>query len=69
MLIPVITLDFQRTGFGLFSDLLDRALWDKALEGRRAQESWLIFKNHLLQTWERFNPTKRKSDKNARKSA
>jgi len=43
------TLDFRRTDFGLFRDLLDRIPWDKALEGRGTQESWLILKNHLLQ--------------------
>ena len=42
------TLDFRRADFGLFRDPLGRAPWDKALEGRGAQESWLIFKDHLL---------------------
>ncbi|PKU48058.1 dtw domain-containing protein 2 [Limosa lapponica baueri] len=32
------TLDFRRADFGLSRDLLGRVLWDKALEGRRAQE-------------------------------
>ncbi|KFQ04942.1 hypothetical protein N329_07333, partial [Haliaeetus albicilla] len=61
------TLDFRRADFGLFRDLLGRVPWDKALEGRGAQESWLIFKDHLLQAQERCIPTKRKSGKNARK--
>ncbi|GAB0178660.1 hypothetical protein GRJ2_000331300 [Grus japonensis] len=43
------TLDFRRADFGLFRDLLGRTPWDKALEGRGAQDSWLIFKGHLLQ--------------------
>ncbi|GAB0204868.1 mitochondrial enolase superfamily member 1 [Grus japonensis] len=34
------TLDFRRADFGLFRDLLGRVPWDKALEGRGAQESW-----------------------------
>jgi len=42
------TLDFRRAGFGLFKDLLCRVPWNKSLEGREAQESWLIFKDHLL---------------------
>ena len=46
------TLDFRRADFGLFRGLLGRVRWDKALEGRRAQESWLIFKDHLLQAQE-----------------
>ena len=33
------TLDFRRADFGLFRDLLGRVPWDKALEGRGAQES------------------------------
>ncbi|GAB0199978.1 hypothetical protein GRJ2_002463200 [Grus japonensis] len=63
------TLDFRRADFGLFRDLLGRVPWDKALEGRRAQDSWLIFKGHLLQAQERCIPTKRKSGKNSRRPA
>ncbi|GAB0202872.1 hypothetical protein GRJ2_002752800 [Grus japonensis] len=55
------TLDFQRADFSLFRDLLGRIPWDKALEGRGAQDSWLIFKGHLLQAQERCIPTKRKA--------
>ncbi|GAB0208651.1 hypothetical protein GRJ2_003330800 [Grus japonensis] len=57
------TLDFRRADFGLFRDLLGRIPWDKALEGRGAQDSWLVFKGHLLQAQERCIPTKRKSSK------
>ncbi|GAB0179465.1 hypothetical protein GRJ2_000411800 [Grus japonensis] len=46
------TLDFRRADFGLFRDLLGRVPWDKALEGRGAQDSWLVFKHHLLQAQE-----------------
>jgi len=46
------TLDLRRADFGLLRDLLGRIPWDKALEGRGAQESWLIFKDHLLQVQE-----------------
>ena len=42
-------LDFKRTDSGLFRDLLGRILWDTALERGGVQESWLIFKHHLLQ--------------------
>jgi len=38
-----------------------------SLEGRGAQESWSIFKDHLLQAQERCIPTKRKSGRNARR--
>ncbi|GAB0207839.1 mitochondrial enolase superfamily member 1 [Grus japonensis] len=61
------TLDFRRADFGLFRDLLGRIPWDKALEGRGAQDSWLIFKGHLLQAQERCIPTKRKSSKNTKR--
>ena len=54
------TLDFRRADFGLFRDLLGRVPWDTALEGRGAQESWLIFRDHLLQAQEWCIPTKRK---------
>ena len=63
------TLDLRRADFGLFRDLLGRVPWDKALEGRGAQESWVIFKDHLLQAQERCIPTKRKSGKNATRPA
>ncbi|GAB0176082.1 hypothetical protein GRJ2_000073400 [Grus japonensis] len=63
------TLDFRRADFGLFRDLLGRIPWDKALEGRGAQESWMGFKGQLLQAQERCIPTKRKSGKNARRPA
>ncbi|GAB0182547.1 hypothetical protein GRJ2_000720000 [Grus japonensis] len=46
------TLDFRRADFGLFRDLLGRIPWDKVLEGRGAQDSWLVFKGHLLQAQE-----------------
>ncbi|GAB0206751.1 mitochondrial enolase superfamily member 1 [Grus japonensis] len=61
------TLDFGRADFGLFRDLLARIPWDKALEGRGSQDSWLIFKGHLLQAQERCIPTKRKSGKNTKR--
>ncbi|GAB0184642.1 mitochondrial enolase superfamily member 1 [Grus japonensis] len=63
------TLDFRRVDFGLFRDLLGRVPWDKALEGRGAQESWLIFKDHLLQAQERCITMKRQSGKTTRKPA
>ncbi|GAB0204419.1 mitochondrial enolase superfamily member 1 [Grus japonensis] len=63
------TLDFRRADFDLFRDLLGRIPWDKALEGRGAQDSWLIFKHHLLQAQERCIPTKRESSKNTQRPA
>ncbi|GAB0176269.1 mitochondrial enolase superfamily member 1 [Grus japonensis] len=63
------TLDFRRADFGLFRDLLGRIPWDKALQGRGAQDSWLISKGHLLQAQERCIPAKRKSGTNTRRPA
>ncbi|GAB0208476.1 hypothetical protein GRJ2_003313300 [Grus japonensis] len=60
-------LDFRRADLGLFRDLLGRIPWDKALEGRGAQASWLVFKGHLLQAQERCIPAKRKSGKNTKR--
>ncbi|GAB0183676.1 hypothetical protein GRJ2_000832900 [Grus japonensis] len=48
----IISLDFRREDFGLFRDLLGRVPWDKALEGKGAQDSWLVFKDDLLQAQE-----------------
>ena len=46
------TLDFRTADLGLFRHPLGRVPWDKALEGRGAQESWLILKDQLLQAQE-----------------
>ena len=46
------TRDFRGADFGLFRDLLGRVPWGTALEERGAQESWLIFKDPLLQAQE-----------------
>ncbi|KFV17142.1 hypothetical protein N339_01295, partial [Pterocles gutturalis] len=63
------TLDFRRVDFGILRDLLGRGPWDKAQEGRGAQERWLKFKDHFLHAQGRCIPTKRKAGKNARKPA
>ncbi|KFV19046.1 hypothetical protein N340_08358, partial [Tauraco erythrolophus] len=62
-------LSLRKADFGLFRDLLGRVQWDKALEGRGAQESWIIFKDHLLQAQEQYIPTKRKSGRNTKRPA
>jgi len=63
------TLDFRRADFGLLRDLLGRIPWDKALEGGGAQESWSVFKDHLLQAQERCILAKRKSGRSTRRPA
>lgn len=63
----IITLDFSRVGFGFSKDLLETALWDKAKEG--VQESYLIFKDRLLQAQGQSIAMSRKSGKNVRSPA
>ncbi|KFQ42530.1 hypothetical protein N333_10137, partial [Nestor notabilis] len=60
-------LDFKRADFGLFGNLLSKVLWDIVLEGRGAQDCWLIFKDHLLHAQERCIPTRRKCGRRARR--
>ncbi|GAB0184015.1 hypothetical protein GRJ2_000866800 [Grus japonensis] len=57
-------LDFRRAHFSLFRESHGILPWDKVLEGRGAQDSWLVFKGPLLQAQEQCIPTKRKSGKN-----
>ncbi|GAB0204618.1 mitochondrial enolase superfamily member 1 [Grus japonensis] len=63
------SLDFRRTNFGLFKDLLGRIPWVRALEGRGVQESWSIFKHHFLQAQDWCIPKNRKSSKGGRRLA
>ncbi|PKU33655.1 hypothetical protein llap_16036 [Limosa lapponica baueri] len=63
------TLDFRRADFGLLRYLTHRVTWEKVLEGRGAQESWTVLKDHLLQDQERCIPKKKKSGKKARRPA
>ncbi|KAK4828634.1 hypothetical protein QYF61_000282 [Mycteria americana] len=59
----ITTLEFRRTSFSLLKDLVGRFPWEKALERRRVQGSWLIFKDHLLQVQEWSILMNRKSSK------
>ncbi|PKU28198.1 glycerol kinase [Limosa lapponica baueri] len=52
------TLDFRRADIGVLRYLHGRVTWEKALEGRGAQESWLVFKDHLPQAQEQCIPRK-----------
>jgi len=53
------TLGFRRADLELFRELLGRVTWEKALEGKGAQESWSIFKDHLLQAQKPVHPEKK----------
>lgn len=40
-------MNFRRADFGFFRDLLGRVLWDKPLEGRGTQESYLGYHSRI----------------------
>ena len=43
------SLDYRIADFGLLKDLLGRIPQEMVMEKRTDQESWLIFRDHLLQ--------------------
>ncbi|KGL80537.1 hypothetical protein N309_03760, partial [Tinamus guttatus] len=63
------TMDFRRANFSLFRDLLGRIPWASALEGRGAQESWLVFKRHFLHAQQQCIPVCKKSGRGGRRPA
>ena len=63
--IRTIAFHFWRADFKLFRDLLWTIPWDVAKKRKAVQESWLIFKDHLLQTQETSISTRRKSAQTA----
>ena len=63
----ITSLDFRGADSGLFSDHLGRVPWDKTLEGRGAQESYL--KDCLFQLLKEWIPVSRKSGRNGRRPA
>ena len=65
----ITALDFSRANFGLFKQLLGEIPWDRVLEGKRAQDSWLAFEGHLFQAQDQSIPTGRKSRKGTRRPA
>lgn len=46
----ITTLDFRRTEFSFFKDMLVRISGVTALEGNEVQKSWLVFMDYLLKT-------------------
>ncbi|KFP90859.1 hypothetical protein N311_02457, partial [Apaloderma vittatum] len=65
----IATLDFRRANFGLFKQLLGETPWDRELEGKGAQESWSVFKDHFFQAQNQGIPAGRKSIKRSRRPA
>lgn len=43
------TMDYRIADFGLLKDLLGRMMQEMVMERKADQESWLIFRDHLLQ--------------------
>ena len=62
-------IDFRRAGSGLFKGIITGVLWHITVERSGAQESWLVFKDYLLQGKDGSILTNRKSSENARKLA
>lgn len=54
-------LGFRRENVDLFREVLSSVIWNKAMEGRGAQESWPVFKDYLLQVQEQHILRKKKS--------
>ena len=63
----IATLDFRRANFDLFKQLLGEIPWDRGLEGKGAQDSWLAFKDYFFQAQNQSISTGRKSRKGARR--
>jgi len=62
------TLDFRRTNYGLFKELLGGIPWLRALEGRGVQEWWSLLKHHFLHAQEWCIPVRRISRKAGRRT-
>ncbi|NXI08561.1 RTBS polymerase, partial [Irena cyanogastra] len=60
---------FRRANFGLFKQLLGEIPWDRVLEGKGAQDSWLAFKDCFFRAQDQSIPTGRKSRKGTRRPA
>ena len=63
----ITTLDFRRANFDLFKQLLGEIPWDRVLEGKGAQDSWLAFKGCFFRAQDQSIPAGRKSRKGARR--
>jgi len=63
----IATVDFSKANFGPFKHLLGEIPWEKVLEGKRAQDSRLVFKDCFLRAQEQTIQTGRKSGKRARR--
>lgn len=60
------TLDIWTTNFDLFDDLTGIIQWVIALEGKKTQDIWLIFKHHFFQVQHWCIPKSMKLGKSGR---
>ncbi|KFQ22405.1 hypothetical protein N332_14875, partial [Mesitornis unicolor] len=63
------TLDFWRTDFGLFRDLVGRVPWEAVLKGKGVQEGWILFKKEILKAQDEVVPVCRKMSQQGRRPA
>ena len=48
----VRTLNFRRSNFRLFKELLDEISWENVLRDKGVEQSWLLFKDAFLRVQE-----------------
>ena len=65
----VRTLNFGRTNFNLYKELLAKIPWDAVLKDKDVEESWLLFKDAFLRAQELSVPLNKKAGRGGRKLA
>ncbi|XP_065411777.1 uncharacterized protein LOC135973241 [Chrysemys picta bellii] len=63
------TLDFRKADFDSLREQMGRIPWENNMKGKEVQESWLYFKESLLQVQEQTIPMCRKNSKYGRRPA
>ncbi|GAB0178027.1 hypothetical protein GRJ2_000268000 [Grus japonensis] len=63
------TLNFRRTNFQLFKELVDGTPWETALRNKGAEQSYQLFKDVFLRMQKLSIPTYKKSEKRIRRPA
>jgi len=62
----VRTLNFRNVNFQLFKQLVNRSLWETALRGKGAEQSWQIFKGAFQRAQELSIPRLRNQGRKGR---
>jgi len=65
----VRTLDFRKTNFQLFKELVNKTSWETSLGDKGEEPSWQIFKNALHGVQELSIPRFKKSGKEGKRPA